>query len=422
MLLKTLKTCLFFCVMVSANAQNFVDATIFKPNGDSISGQINYQEWYINPAFITFRAAKSAKTQEFRPQDLFKFVIKSKNEIYESATVDIHIESLHDLEHKDVSPSLSEGIRSIKFDKEAVFLLLLEKGKVSLYQYVDKKSIEHYFMQKENKEYVELLNLKFRIMAANGKLYLANYEDYKAKLAALSVDCPQVNDEFGNLEFKESKLQNIVARYNNCVGKQEYTKPSNKKAIIKYYAFTGISLPMALVDGIYYGQLTTIKGKLTVPIGVGVEIGTGRELNPIRIGAEVNIASNVYDYLISSNNGRETRYEANLLGIHLMPYLKASFYSKTKVGQSLFVKIGLPLSYYPKANYQQSYIPVLSSSKNVFQLEKTSFGVAISGGYKLKRLFLEGKYEPYSLNLIGYGQFASVFRTVRLSLVGGYFF
>lgn len=421
MLLKTLKTCLFLCLVISAKAQNFVDATIFKLNGDSISGQINYQEWYINPAFITFRTAKSAKTQEFRPKDISKFVIKSKNEIYESATVDIHFESMHDLEHKDVSPSLSEGIKSIKFDKETVFLLLLAKGKVSLYHYVDKSSLEHYFMQKGNKEYIELLNLKFRIMAANGKFYLANYEDYKTKLAALSVDCPKINDEFGNLEFKESKLQDIVALYNNYVGKQEYTKLSNKKVKAKYYAFTGISLPRAFVAAPYFGQFKTIKGKLTVPlIGAGIEIGMGRELSPTKFGAELNVASNVYDYEISTSNGRLTRYEANLLGIHLMPYMKGSFYNKKKSGQSLFFKIGLPISYYIKANYQQSYIPAIFNSTDVFSVKKTSVGIAFSGGYKIKQLFLEGKLEPYTSLIVEKG--TEIFMTIRTSFVVGYFF
>jgi hypothetical protein len=424
MLFKTLKICFFLCIIASAKAQNFVDATIFKTNGDSISGQINYQEWYINPEFITFKAKNSSKIQEFRPKDLSKFVVKSKNEIYESAIINVLDQTERDLEAIDASPSIKDALQSLKFRSDTAFLLVLEKGKGSLYSYVDNRSLEHYFIRKDKGWYIELMNPKMKITESKigmevSRISYLHIEDYKTRLKELTSDCPKLEKEIDNLGFFQGNFSSIINRYNDCVGKNDYSK-ENAKPKLKYYATTGLSLPMAFVNSLYYGEYERINGKLTVPIGIGIELKGGRGSNPISFGGELGFAKNVYNHQISRDNGRAIIYNSTLIGLHGVPYIKASFFNKKRINYSTFFKAGLVFSYYSKATFTVDYIPVFTNNTDVYKLKKTSFSFFFSGGYQIKNWFLEGRFEPYSLSLIDYGD--DVFKTLRAFLLVGYVF
>lgn len=425
MLLKTLKTGLFLCVMVSANAQNFVDATIFKLNGDSISGQINYQEWYINPAFITFRTAKSAKIQEFRPKDLSKFVIKSKNEIYESAVINVLDQTERDLEAIDASPSIKEALQSLKFRRDTAFLLVLEKGKGSLYSYVDNRSLEHYFIRKDKGRYIELMNPKMKITESKigmevSRISYLHIEDYKTRLKELTSDCSEFAKEIDNLGFFQGNFSSIISRYNNCVGKNDYSKNASKIKV-KYFATIGISLPMAQVNGLFYNESSIFLGKLTTPIGGGFEVSLGqRGLNPLRLGAEMSLTSNKYQSEISGNN-RTVSYNAKLIGVHLFPYLKANLFDKKQREQVLFFKIGAILTYYPTRSCEKKYVaPANFFADESFTLTSKAFSIVVSGGYQFKHLYIEGLFLPYSENLILNSD--DTFRVIGGTLKLGYIF
>lgn len=422
MLTKTFPICLFLFIPFSIFAQkNFIDAVVYKNNGDSIVGQINYQEWYINPNSITFKASNATKVQEFTPKDLKKFVIKSKNEIYESATFKVQDKTSHDLDMKDASPSVKDALQSLKYREDTAFLLVIEKGRASLYSYIDQKTVEHFFVKKDNGFYIELMNLTFKIKEKSGKHVIANAEDYKTRLKDLSSDCPKMEKDIKGLTFFQDNLALFINAYNDCVGKAEYSK-KNGITSIKYYVTTGIIFPSAFVSGITYAKFNTIKGKPYIPIGVGLELRAKRELNPVRLGAELNFLSSEYD-VTESNGDRTNRHEAKLVGLNFQPFFKYSLYSKRITGHSAYFKAGIALSYYFKANYTKSYlVPANLFAPDVFTLHKTSGVFTLAGGYKIKNWFLEARFEPYAFNLITSSNDSDVFRTIRFGFMGGYVF
>jgi hypothetical protein len=359
-----------------------------------------------------------------RPKDISKFVIKGKNEIYESAVINVLDQTQRDLEAEDASPSIKDALQSLKFRRDTAFLLVLEKGKGSLFSYVDSRSLEHYFIRKDKGKYIELMNLKMKIIEATigmelSRISLIYVEDYKTRLTELTSECPKLANEIDKLGFYQSNFISIVSRYNDCVGKKEYSK-QDAKPKLRYYATTGLSLPMAFVNSLYYSKYERINGKLTVPIGAGFELKAGRGLSPLSFGGELNIAKNVYNHQISTNNGRAIIYNSTIIGFHAVPYLKINFYNKKQLDHAVFFKTGLVLSYYPKATFMVDYIPVFVNNTDVYKLEKTSLGTFVSAGYQVKNWFLEGRVEPYALNLIGTGD--DVFKTLRGFLLVGYNF
>ncbi len=420
-----LKISFFLCLATVVNAQsNYVDAVVYKNNGDSIKGQINYQEWFINPDAITFKAANAIKTQEFRPKDIAKFVIKSKDMIYESSPINVINQTLRDLEAQDASLSIKDALESLKFRKDTAFLSVLEKGKASLYLYVDNNSIEHYFVRKDQGKPVELLNVKMKIIEDKKGLEVSRIsylylEDYKTRLKELTSDYPKLAKEIDRMGLFESDISYIINSYNDLAGKNEFSQKKGKNSI-QYYVTTGLSLPKAHVNA--FGLTTVISGKPTIPIGVGLELKAKKGLDPMRLGAELSWAYNVYDKEISISD-RVIKHEARLQGLHFTPYLKASFYSKKMTGYSAYCKLGVTLSYYLKANYKVSYlVPVNFFEPDVYKVDKTSGVAMASVGFKMKKWFSEVKIEPYSLNLVRTDSPSDYFQTIRYGFVVGYLF
>ena len=86
---------LLLAAFYTTNAQiNFKEASIVQLNGDTLKGEINYQEWVYNPKTIEFRQKSTDNRTTYSSKDIKGFIINYKNEKYQSAVVDISNESI----------------------------------------------------------------------------------------------------------------------------------------------------------------------------------------------------------------------------------------------------------------------------------------------------------------------------------------
>jgi hypothetical protein len=423
MLTKTLKSCLFISLclyttgMLSAQ-NNFVEATIFKNKKDSILGFIDYQEWYINPKTIAFKAKQVQKIQTFSPTDITRFTLKSKMDTYQSAIVDINKNEAFESRKSAVYESIREAMSEFKLTRDTVFLLLLAKGAVNLYTFVDAGNVEHFFIQKDEEPYVELLNLKFNIRKTNTN-YVSDFESYKTQLTAALNGCPSFTINVKTLAFNQKTLQQVVHQYNQCMGKDGFVRPIEKSSIA-FYGFTGLGFPGAKITDAFLRK-SNIWGKIAPTVGGGFELSISHKYQPLKLGAELNLTILNYESEILYPIGGDTVYNAaKLVGINLSPFIKTNFYNKRNPNQSYFFKFGLVGSYYPKASYQKDTRTSWNGSYHLDQkLEKTAFGVFVSGGLNIKKLFVEARYEPDALNLIS-EPVSAIFKTRRISILLGY--
>lgn len=83
-----------FCTYAAFTQSNYVAATVTQKDGKTISGQIDYREWITTPRQIRFRASAESAVIIYDCNDLKEFSITSKNEIYQSAIVDVNNESV----------------------------------------------------------------------------------------------------------------------------------------------------------------------------------------------------------------------------------------------------------------------------------------------------------------------------------------
>ncbi len=84
-----------------------------------------------------------------------------------------------------------------------VFLERLEKGKVSLFYYIDANGIR-YFLEKGTKGLIELHKKH------NGQ------NNYRKQLMDYTSDCPQIAGAVEVVAFSKDYLEQLIERYNNC--------------------------------------------------------------------------------------------------------------------------------------------------------------------------------------------------------------
>ncbi len=116
---------------------NFLPGTIKKKSGETLSGYIDFRDWFVNPTKISFKIDSVGDPKEFTLFDLDFFEIKGK-ERYVSARVkkDMRPVKLRDL---SVMPAVTET-------EDQVFLReLFNNDKLGLYIYRDFK--DHFYVR-----------------------------------------------------------------------------------------------------------------------------------------------------------------------------------------------------------------------------------------------------------------------------------
>ena len=177
------------------------------------------------------------------PSGISKFVIKSKNDTYQSAIVEMNKNDVSRIEQSEVYNSITEAMSAFKLTHDTIFMLTMVKGAVSYYEFVDAKQVQHHFIQNGTEPYIELLNLKFSINVS-GRIYRTSAYNYKTQLSNALNGCPNFGNNYKLLGFYESDIQKLVKNYNDCIGKLEFVRPKAKKKT-DYYVFIGAVLPGA---------------------------------------------------------------------------------------------------------------------------------------------------------------------------------
>lgn len=127
--------------------KNFREGYIINLQGDTIRGNIDYQEWEQNPLSITFRDA-SGKTSNQIPANTKAFYLKDAG-LYEAYTVR--------LSHDVVSVSNPVNFLDSAKTPKSVFLKKMISGKIlDLYYYVDKIKTHYITLEKRNGRPLEL--------------------------------------------------------------------------------------------------------------------------------------------------------------------------------------------------------------------------------------------------------------------------
>jgi hypothetical protein len=252
----------FFLILFTCSAfaqDNFVQGEVVINNGDTLKGEINYQDWKVTPEKIEFKSGGILRV--FRVSDVKSFKVKGDRFISEKIKLDVTVQKLQRMNRTDKP----------RFTEKKVFLNVLEEGDVSLYEYYDSRP--HYFAKKGN----DLIELTNRAYLDDDNNLITN-KKYLGQLSLLLNECSSVRIS-ENLSYKRKELSKLIGKYNTCINPSlegGYTKDLNRKTS-HFYATAGFFASNLAIES----RAITLKnfdgGSLSTPsIGVAYEIGISK--------------------------------------------------------------------------------------------------------------------------------------------------
>lgn len=229
--LKIFPVCASLLLVISTSLvaqSNFIEGTITLNDGSSLTGEIDFQDWSSNPKVILFKNSFSGEVKDYSPLDLESFEAENAKYVSFRVTIDQTPFRVYTL---DLVSQTSIA--------EAVFLKVLVKGGISLYQYSGVR--ENYYIEYQN-EITELISHQY-IVTRGSSFYIARDNEYlfRTQLKDLQMNCS--DSTIDNLAYRQADLQEFVISCNtinsfdiNYISKKSRTRVKNQ-----FFSGMGIS-------------------------------------------------------------------------------------------------------------------------------------------------------------------------------------
>jgi hypothetical protein len=415
--IKTLVPFLFFLLSVlTTTAQaNFVAGAIVKLNGDTIKGEIDYQQWAYNPKTIRFRANASESGKSYTYKDIKGFSIKDNDERYQTAILNVNNEAI-DIKKMVVYESLDSIYTDFKLDLDTVFLLTLVQGRINLFEltYATDGKI-HYFLQKDNSKLDELMyrQVKIRNRDTSG---IYTVDTYKSQLRIITTDCLSEVRDFAKTPFVKSEIIQIITKFNVCSGKLSYkVKEASGE---KYFSvITGVARPIVSARDYWSPNGISSYGQILPTIGASYEQTYNRMRNRLGFGIDLNLT--FYKNYFNTKDiiyNRIIDYKVNTMALNLNVFLR---YSLTAGKIQPYIKGGLGFSYLTSSAIELFGTDIGSTVQESivsYNISPLQLRYLMAIGLKIGRFYTEPRVEK-TLDLLDYGPKGV---SSQLSLLCGY--
>jgi hypothetical protein len=401
-----------FCINILSAQTNFVDGGIIQANGDTVKGQIDYQEWTFNPSKISFRKTGAFGAKIYDAQNIAGFYVTDKNEIYQSAVVDLNMEP-STLKEMLIFRTKKEAYAGYKPVKDSVFLFVLARGEMNLFEYIDNNR-SHYLVQKGNEPIKELVFRQVKIDEASatdvGILYL-----YRDQLRVLTGDCKDLKLNLNTLEYNKSSMESMIRKYNKCHNNIIYTRLKEKSE--KWMtAYLGVGAPLLFADiGEPLVSYSNGYGGLTPLIGAEFGINAARLRG--KQGFGLGLRASKFSKTFHQNTA--TTHFADLSYFRLYGFYRQGM---TDGNIKSFLKVGGGGSHFFKAKYSASqYYALYDKTVNYpKQLNHNSFNLFAGIGLQIKQISVEIQYEVNST--LSFFNATERVKANQISLLAGYKF
>ena len=171
-----MKHFLILCVFISHNFA-FAQKNLLLPgkietkDGQRIEGKIVFKDNGPTPQEIEFYNTEMDKSQKYNPSELISFEIEGRRFVSRIISIDVTPQRLQKQDYLNGRKQVSDTI----------FLTLQVKSAVSLLYYQDKDHREHFFIQNEEGEIIELIKHEYF-----DKILNPNFNHYEEKLVTSS--------------------------------------------------------------------------------------------------------------------------------------------------------------------------------------------------------------------------------------------
>lgn len=366
-----------FIFSLAYGKDNFKPGFIVSLQGEIISGEVNYQNWFRNPVDIEFKDNRG-EISSFSSLDISGFGVEGER--YESAIIEVN----------DAS-SRTDNLKksdSLYLRTDSAFILTLIEGPKSLFEYVDKQGVKH-FIIKNDGQHLSLISQEFRVVS-RWSTYMAKREYYKQELLAYLKDCMLISQKLEHVQYIRSSLIDIFKDYYSCkkVGTY-YVIPKPKVSVsigilggvgIEKISFAGSSETLnAYIDADYSVAI--------VPqVGFFIEVPFARNFGKFSINAELLYTTSRfeqdYEEVLGESHRIETSSQIVNGGTKLTILLKHRFSLERERG--LYVQAGVA------GRYMHDYSQLETKRTIFFSSDRTIIDSEPYATRKLEPSFILG--------------------------------
>lgn len=359
--------CLLLAPLFTHAQKNFKDGYIVTTQGDTLRGNVNYQEWSQNPDKIEFKESRQATEQTFTPENIKSFAVTGL-ETYRSYLISIS-NGVTDLTNADVFADST-------MHKSHVFLKVLVSGnKLSLYSYTDKVKTRYYAAEPRTTP-VELLQ---GVVSNDDGSFRYDYK-YRAQLASyvqkLNLDIATYGDKITTARYNERDLMDIVRSLNTRIDTKSAARSTGG---VQFFVGAGINL-----------SSIQFIGSFIVP---SYAIGIKNMPYPILSGGFDVFANKItrsFFFRLEGmlNGGQQTTFDHikyQQYRFVLNPQIAYNFYNTQNL--KVFAALGLDLNFGSNKTSPGTSSTAASIQYNALEYEKFWFQTNVRAGVQLNKRF-----------------------------------
>lgn len=210
----------------------------FKPGylvglqGDTLRGYIDDRDWRIAPKQITFRESRSGANAVYTPLSISSFSVDDR--FYAGAVV-----------QADRTPTAVSELSyspEYHFVADTVFLEGIMVGEKSLFYYLDKDGLSHFYIRKDG-DYALLLFKKYLRDSPSQNINRAIVSDntYISQLIEYLDGCPDFHDRITKTSYGFNSLVDLFKRYYDCRNLDVVHQSQKEKIKAKFGLLAGVS-------------------------------------------------------------------------------------------------------------------------------------------------------------------------------------
>jgi len=271
-----LLTALIFITEISFSQTDYRNGYVITNAKDTLFGLVDYREGGKAYKSCSYKVSKDQDAVTYEPTNIIGYGFE-KDKTFQSREISI----------KNQIP-------------QVVFLEVIVKGLVSLYEYENT-----YFIEKGNGGLQQLIN-ETREVFVEGKTITINTNQYIGTINMLVFDCAELRTKVQKVRLTERNLTNLIEDYNQCKGDSSIVfkakKPWTKTAIGVTGGLNISQLNFNTIPGYEY-LAGDFEGYNSPMIGASLDVLSPRLSERISFHADfLYLASTYYKYSQYSDN------------------------------------------------------------------------------------------------------------------------
>lgn len=372
----------------TATAQdNFRPGYVITASGDSLVGDIAYEEGVRNPSNISFRDISNGTTKIYSPLEIREF----------RAGEDWYIGGVFDIETSPISTSQLTKNSNFQIEQNTVFLRVLFLGEKSLFHLYDSFGREFFYIDKEGE--ITLLLYKTYLRELRGNDLVESNNQYWGQLSVYLRNCDDIPKSSVAVKYQRRALMKLFDHYYTCTGESLIYRSPNQKSPLAFGLVGGITSTQIGITGTSSVKVDyDYKSSTNIFLGISLEYAfVQKKLSIYNELVYTSFKTDAYDEAF--NNFDQLAQTTIELGSSYLKLNNLLRYYLPINGPALYINAGISSGF--KFNKINHYKRILQLSSGDLITEDEAIpgesniesGIMVGAGGKINKISLELRYE-----------------------------